>query len=118
MAELAAANYDGPDPKELKEKRRRLGRAYADGAFTDEQYQRRLAEIDHHLDQACTVTPPTIEAAVELFTNIPMLWAEATPDERRQLVNPLVELVYVDLKTKLIAAFKPAPRSGCCLVQG
>jgi len=109
MAELAAANYDGPDPKELKEKRRRLGRAYADGAFTDEQYQRRLAEIDHHLDQACTVTPPTIEAAVELFTNIPMLWAEATPDERRQLINPLVELVYVDLETKLITAFKPAP---------
>ncbi len=109
MAELAAANYDGPDPKALKEKRRRLGRAYADGAFTDEEYQRRLAEINHHLDQACTVTPPAVEAAVELFTNIPMLWAEATPDERRQLVNPLVELVYVDLETKRVAAFKPAP---------
>ncbi len=50
---------------------------------------------------------PTLEEAAELFQNIPALWMEATPQERRQLLNPLIERVYVDLETKLIGAIVP-----------
>ena len=74
MAELAVANYDGPSPAALQDKRRRLSRAYSDGAYSDEEYNRRLAEIDRQLQQAVTITNPAIEEAVELFSNIPMLW--------------------------------------------
>ena len=40
MASLAVGNYDGPSPEALQEKKRRLARAYADGAYSDEDYNR------------------------------------------------------------------------------
>ena len=109
MAELTVANYDGPKPEILRDKRRRLGKAYADGAFTDEEYNRRLTEIDRQLQQASTITNPAIEEAAELFSNIPMLWNEATTEERRILVKSLVEEVFIDIKSKYITAVKPTP---------
>ncbi len=109
MARLAVASYDGPNPEELREKRRRLGKAYADGAFTDQEYKVRLAEIDGQIEQTSVITPPAIEDAVKLFDDIPMLWNEATTEERRTLVKSLVELVYVDLETKHVTAVKPTP---------
>ncbi len=109
MADLAVGNYDGPSPTALKEKRRRLGRAYSDGAYSEEEYNQRLAEIDRQLQQASNVTTPAAEEAIELFSNIPMLWNEATTDERRQLISTLVEMVYVDLKTKHVAGLRPTP---------
>lgn len=109
MAELAVKNTDGPDPIALKEKRRRLGKAYADGAFSDAEYARRKAEIDIQLSQAITVTTPDIEQAVELFSDIPMLWLEANIDERRTLVRTLIETAYVDLEMKLVTAIRPTP---------
>jgi len=109
MAQLAATNYDGPKPEDLKEKRRRLGKAYANEAFGDTEYEMRLAEIDRQLEQASVTTPPDVEDAVQLFSNLPMLWNEATMDERRSLLKTLVELVYVDIKTKRVTAIKPTP---------
>jgi len=109
MAGLAVASYEGPNPEELREKRRRLGKAYADGAFTDQEYKVRLAEIDRQIEQTSVITPPAIEDAVKLFEDLPMLWNEATPEERRMLVKSLVELVYVDLQTKRVTAVKPTP---------
>ena len=38
-----------------------------------------------------------------------MLWNEATPEERAQLIRPLIEKIYVDIDTKKVTAFKPAP---------
>ena len=109
MAELAVANYDGPNPEILRDKRRRLGKAYADGAFTDEEYNRRLAEIGHQMQQASIITTPAVEEAVELFSDIPMLWNEATLEERRRLVDTLIEKVYVDLETKCVVWLRLAP---------
>ena len=107
MVKAAVSSYEGPKPEDLREKRRRLGKAYADGAFTDNEYKERLADIDRQLEQTSTVTPPDIEEAVELFSNLPMLWNEATTEERRTLLKSLVELVYVDIKTKQVSAIKP-----------
>ena len=69
----------------------------------------RLAEIDRQIEQTSVITPPAIEDAVKLFEDIPMLWNEATLEERRMLVKSLVELVYVDLQTKRVTAVKPTP---------
>jgi site-specific DNA recombinase len=60
MAGLAVASYEGPNPEELREKRRRLGKAYADGAFTDQEYKVRLAEIDRQIEQTSVITTPAI----------------------------------------------------------
>lgn len=109
MARVAVTTYDGPKPDELKEKRRRLVRAYGDGGYSDQEYKTRLDEIDRLLQQASVTTPPNIEEAVELFSDIPMLWSEATPDERQLLLRSLVETVYVDIKTKRVTAIKPTP---------
>jgi len=109
MAEFAVSSYDGPNPERLRERRRRLVRAYGDGGYTDQEYRMRLAEIDRQIEQASVVTPPAIEEAVALFEDIPMLWNEATMEERRTLVKSLVELVYVDLETKHVTALKPTP---------
>ncbi len=109
MAQIAAATHSGPDPEALREKRRRLARAYADGAFSDDEYNWKLMEIDRQLQQSGTVMSPDIEEAVALFSDTQTLWSEATPEERRQLISPLVENVYVDLQKKWIGALTPAP---------
>lgn len=107
MAELAVVSYNGPNPEELREKRRRIVRAYGDGGYTDQEYKIRLAEIDRQIEQTSVVTPPAVEDAAKLFEDIPMLWNEATTEERRTLVRSLVDLVYVDLETKQVTAIKP-----------
>ena len=38
-----------------------------------------------------------------------MLWNEATTEEKRTLLKSVVELVYVDIKTKQVTAIKPTP---------
>jgi hypothetical protein len=52
---------------------------------------------------------PTLEEAAKLFSNTPALWKEATPEERRQMISPLLERVYVDLELSVIGAIVPAP---------
>ena len=109
MAALATVAPEGPDTKKLHEKRRRLARAYGDGAYTDAEYEERLSEIDHQLSLTTSLELPSLEEAGLLFGNIPQLWNEATPEERRKLISPLIERVYVDIDSKLIGAVKPVP---------
>ena len=37
------------------------------------------------------------------------MWEEATPDERRRLLAPLIERVYVDVDSKRSSGIVPAP---------
>ncbi len=97
------------DVRSLKKQRQRIARAYGDGAYTDEDYQRRLDEIDAKILSGIPVLLPSIEAAAELLDDLPGLWREALPEERRRLVAPLVDRVYLDLKTKRISGIKPKP---------
>lgn len=55
MAYLASGDRDGPDPEELHRRRRRISRTYADGAFTDDEYEHKLAELDALIQQAIAV---------------------------------------------------------------
>ena len=107
MARLTVANYDQSDIKGLKEKRKRLSRAYADGAFNDTEYDARLADIDAKLRLTSPFELPTLEEAAELFEDIPQFWKEAAPEERRKLISPLIERVYVDMETGRIGAIVP-----------
>ena len=109
MAKVVVTTYEGPKPDELRDRRRRIVRAFGDGGYSDQEYKTRLDEIDRLLQQASAITPPDIEAAVELFSNLPMLWSEATQEERQLLLRSLVELAYVDIKSKRVTAIKPTP---------
>jgi len=40
---------------------------------------------------------------------MPTLWERADTKERRRLVSPLVERLYLDIESKRIAALKPTP---------
>lgn len=96
----------------LKRQRQRVARAYGDGAYTEEEYERRLDEIDAKLQVAIPVMLPSIEEAAGLIDDIPSIWREALPEERRKLVAPLVEQVYLDLAAKRVTAIKPKPGFG------
>ena len=84
-----------------------MGKAFANGAFTDSEYDARLEEIDRLLSLTRSIELPTIEEAGLLFENIPQLWMEATPEERRKLISPFFERVFVDMDSRLIGAIAP-----------
>ena len=109
MAKPVTCSYEGLSFHDLREKRRKLGIAYTDGHFSDREYKARLAEIDARIREASAVVPPSYVEAAELFQNIEVLWKEATGEERRRLISPLIERVYVDLDLKLVGAIVPTP---------
>ena len=42
IVQLTIQGEEGPDPREIQEKRRRISRAYAEGAFTDGEFEQKL----------------------------------------------------------------------------
>jgi len=109
MARLAAARGEIVDLSGLLEQRRRLARAYADGAFSEAEYTARLAQIDGRILAAQPACLPSVGDAAALFSNLGALWDEATAEEQRRLVSPLVERVYIDIETRRVGAITPAP---------
>ena len=103
------SRYSGPSANDLRDKLKRLGLVFVDGAIGQAEYNRRKAGIEAQIKEANSVVPPSIEDAVELFQNIGCLWKEATGEERRRLLSPLVERVYVDMELKLVGAITPTP---------
>ena len=95
------------DLEALRNQRQRIAVAYGDGAYTEPDYRRRLAEIDTKIRSAVPVTLPSIEEAAELLDDFGAIWREATPEERRKLVAPLIERVYLDLNGKRIGGIRP-----------
>ena len=97
------------DVASLQEQRRRLVRAYADGGYSDVEYEERLTDLDVRLR---TVQPAPVvraEACIELIGDLPVLWSAATGEERARLIAPLVQRVYVDVEAKRVCAITPAP---------
>ena len=93
----------------LQTRRRRLARAYADGGFTEAEYETRLAALDAEIRHASGTTPIEVYEAAELLGDLPAMWQETTPEERRRLLHPLIERVYVDVESKRIAGIEPVP---------
>ena len=109
MAEILSAGHEGPSVEDLADQRRRVARAYADGGLTDTEYEVRLATIDERARQMLRPSGPAFEDAVELFADMPALWERAAPEERRRLIDPLIERVYLDIDSKRIGAVTPTP---------
>ena len=93
----------------LLERRRRILRAYAEGAYSDEQLTEKLGQIDAEIRLAQPAPQASLEEAVELLSDLPSLWKEATAQERQRLIAPLIDRAYIDVELRSIAAIAPTP---------
>jgi hypothetical protein len=93
----------------LQPERKRVVRTFLDESITEEEYRRRLVEIDSQIRTAQPVVQAGIEDAAALLSDLPALWPEATSGERQQLIAPLIERSYIDVEYRCIAAIAPTP---------
>ena len=92
------------------EKQRRMGKAFVDGLFPDEEYHRQKKLLEMELESLVVPAANAAEEAGNLIMNLKNLWAEANLEERRKLLLTMLDAVYVDArKTKLIVAIRPKP---------
>jgi site-specific DNA recombinase len=101
------------DRLETLEKLRRMGKAYVDGLFPDTECHRQKRLLEIELESLVVPKANAAEEAGTLIMDIPRLWAEANPEEKRKLLLPMIDAVYVDAKEeKAIVAVKPKPAFG------
>ena len=100
---------EGPTLEELRDRRRRLVRGYADGGLNEDEYETRLKAIDDQLRLAQNTTQVELDDVGELLGDLPAMWEQATSDERRRLLESLIEFSYVDAESKRIVAIQPVP---------
>ncbi len=111
----AATRPGGDNVDDLRDQRRRVGRAFADGALDQTEYQARITEIDGRITSAEIVAGPDLETVAALVGDLSALWNAATAIERQQLLEPLVDRAFVDLTAKVLVRVSPAPAFGALL---
>ncbi len=88
----------------------RLGKAYVDGLYGEEDYWREKRALEKRLAGLVVPDVDAVEEAGRLLENLPRLWQHAGLGERRRLLMTLLDAVYVDAReTKAIVAIKPKP---------
>lgn len=91
----AAATPSTTTQADIEEKLRRLGRAYADGAFTEAEYDARRKQLLAKRDAAPPAVPkPDIAVAAEHLRDIAGLIDLATDEERQALLHVLFSQVF------------------------
>jgi DNA invertase Pin-like site-specific DNA recombinase len=92
---------------EIEDELRRAGRAFADGAFNEDDYDRRRKKLISEKDSL--VVPDgarAIEMGLQLET-IGDFMDEATDDEKYKILHILFDAVYYDFGQKRLVGFKP-----------
>ena len=92
---------------EIDEELRRAGRAFADGAFSEEDYERRRKKLIAEKD---SLIVPDGARAIEMgmqLENIGDFFDEATDDEKNKILHLLFEAVYFDFDQRRVVRFKP-----------
>ncbi len=105
------------DPAAVIEALRRLGRAYADGAMGDQEYEQRRTVLLERLSRAeAHAAPSIIDPApmLRLIADLPALWQAASVAQRRQLLGHLFSQVYARRHT--IYAVRPTALAAPALV--
>ena len=96
--------------KQLQEKLKRMARTYIDGLLPEDEYNRQRKLIEQQLESLIIPEASAAEEAGKLIFNLPKLWAEASPQEKRRLLLTMLDAVYIDTKqTKSVIALKPKP---------
>ena len=94
----------------VKDKLKRLGKAFVDGVYDEKEYQRQRRHLELELESLVVPEADAAEEAGKLIQQLPDLWEGATLGERRQLLLTMLDGVYVDSKEeRIIVALKPKP---------
>ena len=89
---------------------RRLGKAYVDGLYTDDDYRREKRSLEEKISGLVVPGMDAAREAGKLLENLPTLWEEANVSERRKLLMSMLDAVYVDtVEEKSIVAILPRP---------
>ena len=96
--------------KETEQRLKRLGRAYVDGLYSEDDYRRERRYLE---DRLASLVVPGVDSAKEagkLLEHLPQLWEEANLTERRQLRLTMLDAIYVDtMDEKSVVAIRPKP---------
>ena len=96
--------------QQTEQRLKRLGTAYVDGLYSDDDYRREKSSLEEKLS---FLVLPGVDAAKEagkLLENLPALWEAASLSERHQLLMTMPDAVYVDtVEAKAIVAIRPKP---------
>ncbi len=91
----------------VKERLRRLGLAFVDGLYEEDEYRRQKAGLNSQLEG---LVIPEIDAAREagrLIQNVPTLWHRANLPERSRLLSSVLTAVYVNLESGSLTQLAP-----------
>ena len=80
------------------ERLRRLGKAYVDGVYDDDEYGRRKRLLEVELESLVLPEADSAAEAGRLIERLPELWSGANEEERRRLLMTILDAVYVDTK--------------------
>ena len=95
--------------QKVQERFRRLGKAYVDGVYDDDEYKRQKRACERELE-SLVLSEAEADAAAEagrLISELPKQWLGASLEERRKLSLTMLDAVYVDSKKNSIVAIKP-----------
>jgi hypothetical protein len=94
----------------VKDKLKRLGKAFVDGVYEEREYQRQRRQLELELESLVVPEAEAAEEAGKLVQRLPDLWEGANLGERRQILLTMLDGVYVDSKEeRRIVALKPKP---------
>jgi len=94
----------------VSDRLKRLGTAYVDGLFPEQEYHRQKRDLESQLESLVIPEVDSAEEAGRLVQNLPDLWAAANLVERHDLVVSMLDAVYFDLSdSKSIIVIKPKP---------
>jgi hypothetical protein len=96
--------------EQVYQRLRRLGTAYVDGLYDDDEYRRQKRLLEEKLQSL--VVPDADEAAEagKFLEDLPALWDKADLGERRRILMTMLDAVYVDtVEEKRIVAIRPKP---------
>ena len=92
---------------EIDDELRRAGRAFADGAFSEEEYERRRMKLISEKD---SLIVPDDAKALEMgmqLENIGDFFEDATNDEKNRILHLLFEAIYYNFDQKRMVRFRP-----------
>ena len=95
---------------QAEQRLKRLGKAYVDGLYSDDDYRREKRASEEKL---ASLVEPGVDATTQagkLLENLPALWDEANLSERRNILLSMLDAVYVDtVEEKSIVAIRAKP---------
>ena len=75
---------------------RRLGKAYVDGLYSDDDYRREKRGLEEKLAGLGVPEVDATREAGKLLEELPELWEEADLVERRKILVTMLDAIYVD----------------------